>query len=91
MAKVRFVGPDLNKVVEIKIGKLILDGAEENGIEIPNGCRYGSCFACAVEVIKGIENIECPGINISKNKKSSNTILTCICKIKKNCDIVIKI
>jgi len=90
MTKVRFVGSDLNKVVDIKIGSLILDGALSNGIELPYGCRYGSCYACAVEVLKGIENIDSPNISSSaKNKKTS--ILTCISKIKKNGDIVIKV
>ena len=89
MTKVRFVGTDLNKVVDIKIGSLILDGAQSNGIELPYGCRYGSCYACVVEVLKGIENIDCPNTVPNKNKKTS--ILTCISKIKKNGDIVIKV
>ena len=89
MAKVRFVGSNLNKVTEIKVGKIILEGAEENGIDIPNGCRYGACYACSVEVIKGIENIDFPNLKPSKNKIT--TILTCISKIKKNGEIVIKL
>jgi ferredoxin len=89
MTKVRFVGSDLNKVVDIKIGSLILDGALCNGIELPYGCRYGSCYACAVEVLKGIENIDSPSTSSTKNKKTS--ILTCVSKIKKNGDIVIKV
>ena len=90
MAKVRFVGPCVNKIVDIKVGTLLLDGAEDNGIEIPNGCRYGSCFACAVDVLKGIENIDCPGVTPAKNAKCT-TILCCISKIKKNGDIILKV
>lgn len=87
MSKVRFVGNNLNKVVEIKVGSLILDSALASGVDLPYGCRYGSCYACMVEVLKGIENIDYPPpIN-----KSKNTILTCISKIKKNGDITLKV
>jgi ferredoxin len=89
MAKVRFVGDSLNKQIEIKVGELILVGAEKCGLEIPFGCRYGSCYACAVDVLKGIENIESP--NIKNPKLSKQTILTCISKIKKNGDITLKL
>ena len=89
MTKVRFVGADLNKVIDIKIGTLILDGAQSGGVELPYGCRYGSCYACSVEVIKGIENIDCPNLKPVKNK--TTTILTCISKIKKNGEIVLRL
>lgn len=89
MAKVRFVGDDINKQIEIKVGDLILQGAEKCGVEIPYGCRYGSCYACAVEVLKGIENIDSPNITNPKAKKQ--IILTCISKIKKNGEITLKL
>lgn len=89
MAKVRFVGQGLNEQIEIKVGDLILTGAEKCGVELPYGCRYGSCFACAVEVLKGIENIDSP--NIKNPKANKQIILTCISKIKKNGDITIKV
>lgn len=89
MAKVRFVGDNINKQVEIKVGELILKGAEAAGMEIPFGCRYGSCYACAAEVLKGIENIDSPNITNPKAKKV--IILTCISKIKKNGEITLKL
>ncbi|RYY00507.1 (2Fe-2S)-binding protein, partial [bacterium] len=76
MAKVRFVGSGVNQQVEIKVGELILKGAEREGIDIPSGCRYGSCYACAVEVIKGLENIDSP--NPVNPKAKNPVILTCI-------------
>ena len=89
MAKVRFVGDNLNRVIDIKVGDLILEQALKNGLEIPYGCRYGSCYACAVEVIKGMENIECPGLKPSQSKKGP--ILCCISRIKKNGDVTLKV
>lgn len=90
MAKVRFVGTNTNKVIEIKKGALILDASLANHIDLPFGCRYGSCHACIVEVIKGIENIESPELKIITKSKSTN-IKTCISKIKTDGEITIKI
>lgn len=90
MAKVRFVGKNINKVIEIKKGDLILDSSLKNGIDLPFGCRYGSCHACLVEVIKGIENIDSPELEKTSKDKVTN-IKTCISKIKKDGEITIKI
>lgn len=90
MAKVRFVGAINNKVLDIPIGKIILDEALKNNIDLPYGCRYGSCFSCLIEVIKGIENIDCP--NLQKINGSNNFyIQACMSRIKNNGDITIKV
>jgi len=89
MAKIRFVGENFNKVVEIGIGERILEGALAKGIDIPHGCTYGSCYSCQVDVVKGGENIEIPGSGV--DDKPPKTILTCLSKIKNNGDIVLKI
>jgi ferredoxin len=90
MAKVRFVGSINNKVIEIPNGKLILDEAIKNGINLPYGCRYGSCLSCMVEVIKGIENIDSPDTRKISGSKNLN-ILTCMSKIKKDGEIILKV
>jgi ferredoxin len=90
MAKVRFVGSNINKVIEIKKGSLILDASLASNIELPFGCRYGACHACIVEVIKGIENIESPELKVITKGKSTN-IKTCISKIKTDGEITIKV
>lgn len=90
MAKVRFVGKNINKLIEIKKGELILDSSLKSGIDLPFGCRYGACHACLVEVIKGIENIDSPELEKTSKDKVTN-IKTCISKIKKDGEITIKI
>lgn len=90
MAKVRFVGSIDNKVIEIQKGKLILDEAIRNGIDLPYGCKYGSCLSCMVEVLKGLENIDCPNPKKISGSKNIN-ILTCMSKIKKDGDIILRI
>lgn len=90
MAKVRFVGFINNKVIEIEKGKIILDEAIKKGIDLPYGCKYGSCLSCMVEVIKGMENIDYPNPKKISGSKNIN-ILTCMSKIKKDGDIVLKV
>lgn len=90
MAKVRFVGNGINKVLEIKKEIFILELALKNGIDIPYGCKYGSCFSCSAEVIRGFENIDSPVTKID-SKTKNKIILTCISKIKKDAEIVLKI
>jgi len=88
MAKVRFVGKGLNKVINIAVGTLILEGAEEQGVELVHGCRYGACQSCFVEVLEGLENIDSPNIKIFNGVKN---VQTCISKIKKDGYIIIKV
>lgn len=90
MAKVRFVGNGINKVLEIKKNAFILESALNASIEVPYGCRYGACFSCSVEVMKGFENIDSPITKIEPKNKNK-IILTCISKIKNDADIVLKI
>ncbi|MFN8673674.1 MAG: 2Fe-2S iron-sulfur cluster-binding protein [Candidatus Sericytochromatia bacterium] len=90
MAKVRFVGKSTNKIIDINKEETILAGALRNNFEIPFGCKYGSCFSCSVEVVKGLENIDCK-IKNKDPKTNKYTILTCMSKIKKEGEIVLKI
>ena len=34
----------------------VYDGVFDKGIDLPHGCLAGSCGACRVEVLEGIEN-----------------------------------
>ena len=38
-------------------GKIIFECAEASGIELPHGCLAGSCSACRVEIVEGVENL----------------------------------
>ncbi|WP_240689348.1 NADH:ubiquinone reductase (Na(+)-transporting) subunit F [Ammoniphilus sp. YIM 78166] len=41
------------KTIIAKEGQTLLDAAIRNGIQIPYGCRHGSCSACKAQVIEG--------------------------------------
>jgi Na+-transporting NADH:ubiquinone oxidoreductase subunit NqrF len=41
------------KTIIVKEGQTLLDAAIRNGIQIPYGCRHGSCSACKAQVLEG--------------------------------------
>ncbi|KAK8886467.1 hypothetical protein M9Y10_041930 [Tritrichomonas musculus] len=53
---VRFIGKDVNKVVQGNKGESLLHIAEKNGIRIPAACEgMGACGTCQVYVNKGMD------------------------------------
>ncbi|WP_298613185.1 2Fe-2S iron-sulfur cluster-binding protein [uncultured Thermosynechococcus sp.] len=57
MIRVTFL-PD-HVSVEAEAGESWLSVAERAGVEIPTGCRMGSCGACTVELANGEEIRTC--------------------------------
>lgn len=41
-------------------GQSILDAALQQGVPLPYGCHVGTCGACAIEVVRGEENMRPP-------------------------------
>lgn len=84
-----------SQTVEVNDGDILYDSLYDRGIKLPHGCLSGSCGACRVEVIEGIENLAEPGI-IEKNtiddlkkefKSIQNIRLSCRAKVNGNVTI----
>ena len=41
------------KTITVKEGQTLLDAAIRNGVQVPYGCRHGSCSACKCQVLDG--------------------------------------
>ena len=41
-------------------GQALLDAAGAAGLDLPHGCRSGTCGACAVEILQGAEHLDPP-------------------------------
>lgn len=47
---------------EVGEGEILYDALCDRGLELPHGCLSGSCGACRVEVVEGIQNLQKPGL-----------------------------
>src|SRR6266700_6306634 len=41
------------RIIRVRAGGILLDGALANGVDIPHDCRAGTCGTCMGQVIKG--------------------------------------
>lgn len=49
-----------NVTAEVPPGTTLLDAGEEAGVEMEAGCFNCDCGTCAIEIVKGMENLEEP-------------------------------
>ena len=64
--------------VEVPNGETCIDQLED--IEVPFGCRAGSCHTCLVIIVSGMENIE--EKTEEEDTLEENERLMCQCKFK---------
>jgi len=55
-----------DKSCEVEPESIMFDSLSTQGIDLPHGCLSGSCGACRVDVVSGIENLRPAGV-IEKN------------------------
>jgi ferredoxin len=53
---------DTNTLMEVNEGEILYDSLFDRGVELPHGCLSGSCGACRVEVLDGIDCLSPVGI-----------------------------
>lgn len=75
-----------NKTAQFESGEFILDAAYLAGAMLNSGCLNCSCGTCAVEIIKGYENLSPltdkeSAILIEKGKDPAKYRLACCVKI----------
>lgn len=55
MPKVSIAGTD--KVFDVKDNEVLYDALCDRGEQLPHGCLAGSCGACRIDVIEGVQNL----------------------------------
>jgi ferredoxin len=95
---------DSNKTFDVNDGETLYDSLSDRGEELPHGCLSGSCGACRVEIVKGHENLQMPGVIEKDTLKSlreefkqthgdefgSNTEIRLACRAKVLGDVAVK-
>ena len=58
----------------------LLDVAEQAGIDLPSGCRMGSCGVCKHQLLEGdVEYDDEPG-SLSDSDRQNNQVLVCVAR-----------
>jgi ferredoxin-NADP reductase len=69
------------KVCQASAGSTLLDLAEQNGVQIPYGCRQGLCGTCATRVLSGTVEM---GVEtgLTADQKNAGYVLPCVSRTK---------
>ena len=69
------------KVCQVPSRSTLLDLAEQNGVQIPFGCRQGQCGTCATRVLSGTVQMDVEA-GLTAEQKNAGYVLPCVSRAK---------
>ncbi len=74
------------RVCEVYGDEVLLDALEEQGVELPYGCRYGGCISCAAKLLDG-EVDQSEGVALNGRQEADGYVLLCVAHPKSHCTL----